>query len=202
MMAAPLTELEAVNSMLAATGQAPVNSFSGTISDQNIARGHLANVVREVCSHGFSFNTDENYVLTPDFEGVIAIPAGAMSVNPMDPRQNLVQRRHPTREAMCLWDKANLTWAITEPVKVRVRWSYTYEALPELARVFAAVKAGRLFLADYVGDAQRERFAQEDEQRAWINLRRDQTAISDINIFDNPRVGRKLIRGRRVWGSE
>lgn len=59
MMAAPLTELEAVNSMLAATGQAPVNSFSGTISDQNIARGHLANVVREVCSHGFSFNTDE-----------------------------------------------------------------------------------------------------------------------------------------------
>ncbi|WP_242078529.1 hypothetical protein [Brevundimonas diminuta] len=202
MMAAPLTELEAVNSMLAATGQAPVNSFSGTISDQNIARGHLANVVREVCSHGFSFNTDENYVLTPDFEGVIAIPAGAMSVNPMDPRQNLVQRRHPTRETMCLWDKANLTWTITDPVKVRVRWSYTYEALPELARVFAAVKAGRLFLADYVGDAQRERFAQEDEQRAWINLRRDQTAISDINIFDNPRVGRKLIRGRRVWGSE
>ena len=202
MMAAPLTELEAVNSMLAATGQAPVNSFSGTISDQNIARGHLANVVREVCSHGFSFNTDENYVLTPDFEGVITSPAGAMSVNPMDPRQNLVQRRHPTRETMCLWDKANLTWAITDPVKVRVRWSYTYEALPELARVFAAVKAGRLFLADYVGDAQRERFAQEDEQRAWINLRRDQTAISDINIFDNPRVGRKLIRGRRVWGSE
>lgn len=202
MMAAPLTELEAVNSMLAATGQAPVNSFSGTISDQNIARGHLANVVREVCSHGFSFNTDENYVLTPDVDGVITIPAGAMSVNPMDPRQNLVQRLHPTHEQMCLWDKANLTWTISEPVKVRIRWSYTYDALPELARVYATVKAGRLFLADFVGDAQRERFAQEDEQRAWINLRRDQTAISDINVFDNPRIGRKLIRGRRVWGSE
>lgn len=48
MYAAPLTELEAVNDMLAVIGQAPVNAFTANNSDQNIARQELAKVVREV----------------------------------------------------------------------------------------------------------------------------------------------------------
>lgn len=122
MYAAPLTELEAVNDMLAVIGQAPVNAFTANNSDQNIARQELAKVVREVCAYGFKFNTDEGHTLLPEIDGTIAIPAGAMSVDPMDPRQDLTPRQHPTN-GMCLWDAANLSWSISEPVICRNRRS-------------------------------------------------------------------------------
>ena len=73
MYAAPLTELEAVNDMLAVIGQAPVNAFTANNSDQNIARQELAKVVREVCAYGFKFNTDEGHTLLPEIDGTIAI---------------------------------------------------------------------------------------------------------------------------------
>src|SRR5690606_13607997 len=74
MLAAPMTELEAVNDMLVGIGQLPVNAIIPEIVDQSIALAELHKVVREVCAYGFKFNTDEDYVLTPDIDGFVAIP--------------------------------------------------------------------------------------------------------------------------------
>lgn len=49
MLAAPMTELEAVNDMLIGIGQLPVNAIIPEIVDQSIALGELNKVVREVC---------------------------------------------------------------------------------------------------------------------------------------------------------
>lgn len=196
MYAAPLTELEAVNDMLAVIGQAPVNAFTANNSDQNTARQELAKVVREVCAYGFKFNTDEGHTLLPEIDGTIAIPAGAMSVDPMDPRQDLTPRQHPTN-GMCLWDAANLSWAISEPVICRIRWSFTFDALPELARGYAVIAAGRKFQARFVGAPELDRFAAEDQQRAWLALQREQAATADINVFRaSDEIARKVNRGR------
>jgi hypothetical protein len=196
MYAAPLTELEAVNDMLAVIGQAPVNAFTANNSDQNIARQELAKVVREVCAYGFKFNTDEGQTLTSDIDGFIAVPSGALSIDPMDPRQDLTVRQHPDK-GFGLWDAANLTWTITQPVSCRLRWSFDYDALPELARGYAVIRAGRKLQARLVGSPELDRFAAEDEQRAWLALQREQAATADINIFRaSHEIAAKIVRGR------
>ena len=70
-LAAPMTELEAVNSMLIAIGQLPVNAITPQLQDQNLALDELHKIVREVCQHGFKFNTDDDYVLIPDIDGSV-----------------------------------------------------------------------------------------------------------------------------------
>ena len=51
------TELEAVNSMLATIGEAPVNSITGTLPlDASLAKNTLNEINREVQSAGWHFN--------------------------------------------------------------------------------------------------------------------------------------------------
>ena len=58
------TKLEAINVMLTAIGESPVNTItSSTTTDVSIAIQILDNVSREVQSVGWHFNTDTNYLL-------------------------------------------------------------------------------------------------------------------------------------------
>ena len=58
MAVAATTELEAVNIMLAAIGEAPINSLIGTLPvDARIAQSTLTEVNKSVQSEGWSFNT-------------------------------------------------------------------------------------------------------------------------------------------------
>ena len=61
------TELEAVNAMLAALGEAPIADFDGGVSlpDVQIALNTLRDAVREVQSMGWKFNTEFGYQLSP-----------------------------------------------------------------------------------------------------------------------------------------
>lgn len=201
MLAAPMTELEAVNDMLIGIGQLPVNAIIPEIVDQSIALGELNKVVREVCLYGFKFNTDEDYVLTPDTDGFIAVPSGALDIDPMNKAQDIVVRKHPAK-GFGLWDAANLTWTINAPIKVRIKWSFTFDALPEAARGYAVIAAGRKFQARVVGDPTADRFGEEDQQRAWLTLQRQQSASADTNLFRaNRTLAAQVFRRGRVWRS-
>ena len=61
---AATTELEAVNTMLAVLGEAPVNSITGTLPlDASLAKTTLSEINREVQSAGWHFNTFYDYTL-------------------------------------------------------------------------------------------------------------------------------------------
>ena len=85
MSIAPLTELQAINQMLAAVGQAPVTSIDTTTDlyrknsddsftqldiptnpDVAMARLTLDEISRECQSEGWSFNREYEWVMTPD----------------------------------------------------------------------------------------------------------------------------------------
>lgn len=201
MYANPISELAAVNSMLLAIGQSPVNAITPQLHDQNVALDTLRKVVREVCQWGYRFNTDDGYLLNPDVDGVVFIPLGAQDVDPSEPRQDLTPRQHPDHSAFALWDAANHTFNIGEPVRVKVKWSFEFEALPEAARSYATAAACRRFQAQTVGDPATNRILEGDEQRAWIALQRSQTAAADINAFRaSPELAAKTSR-RRAWRS-
>lgn len=66
-------ELAAINDMLAAIGESPVNSLEGDMNaDVSNARRILNNINREVQSRGWTFNIIEGEELIPDaFSGQI-----------------------------------------------------------------------------------------------------------------------------------
>ena len=64
MAVAATTEL-AINIMLAAIGEAPINSLVGTLPvDARIAQSTLTEVNKSVQSEGWSFNTEIDVTLT------------------------------------------------------------------------------------------------------------------------------------------
>ena len=64
---ATTTKLEAINSMMTAIGESPVNTITqATTTDVSIALSILENVSREIQSQGWFFNTDLKYTLNPN----------------------------------------------------------------------------------------------------------------------------------------
>lgn len=179
----PMTELEAVNEMLMSIGQAPVSTLAVSgIKDVNIAKAELQKVSRRVQSQGWNWNSDEAYPLSPDVDGVVLIPAGAIKVDPTDKFVNLVQRRHPTK-GLALYDRDNRTFVFEAPVDCDIVWAYEFEDLPETARCYVATAAGRKFQSRVIGSRILDAFQAEDEARAWTLLIREERASRDTNLF-------------------
>lgn len=180
----PLSELEAVNAMLLSIGQAPVNTLNVSgLTDVSVARDKLSEVTRRVLSRGYSFNTDDGYPLSPDAEGIILIPKGALKVKPSGTTKASI-RQHPTK-GRALWNSDMLTWVFAAPEACQVTWGFTFEELPETARCYIATAAGREFQARIVGSQILDSFLDEDVQRAWLLLEREERASRKTNLFRN-----------------
>jgi hypothetical protein len=178
-----MDELEAVNEMLMSIGQAPVNTLNVTgIKDVNIARKELVKVSRRVQTRGWAWNTDENYRLQPDTEGVIMVPQNALSVRPMSACHDFVIRRHDTK-GLALWDRKHLTWSFVAPVATSVIWGFAFEDLPEAARCYIATAAGRKFQARVIGSPILDKFEEEDVTTAWVLLEREERRVRQTNLF-------------------
>lgn len=180
---APMSELEAVNELLISIGQAPVSTLAVSgIRDVNIAKAELQKVSRRVQTRGWNFNTDEAYKLTPDVDGNILIPAGAIKVDASSKFENFVQRRHATK-GLVLYNKDDQTDVFTEPVEVDIVWGFAFEDLPETARCYVATAAGRKFQSRVIGSRILDAFQAEDVQSAWVLLVREERASRDTNMF-------------------
>lgn len=177
-----MTELEAVNEMLMSIGQAPVNTLNVTgIKDVNIAKARLTSETRRVLTQGWNFNTDENYELSPNVDGVILIPSGVIRVDGTSPSDDFTIRRG--NAGMALYNKTDQTFVFAAPVKVKVMWAFAFEDLPETARCYIATAAARRFQARVVGSQILDRYGEEDEAKAWALLQRDERGSRKTNLF-------------------
>lgn len=182
-MISPATTLDAVNEMLMSVGQAPVSTLQVSgIRDVNIAQAELTKVLRRVLSAGWNFNTDTNYELTPDVDGHITIPNGVLKVDASDKTTNYVLRRHDTK-GLCLYNRDDRTFVFTDPVECDIVWGFEFDDLPETARAYIAVSAGRKFQSRVIGSSVLDRFQAEDEQRAYVLLVKEERASRDTNMF-------------------
>lgn len=178
----PMDELEAVNEMLESIGQAPVSSLATGLGDVSLAQSLLRRKTRSVQLEGFDFNTDENYALSPNADGVIVMPQGILRLDPVDPTRNLKRRRHPDGD-LAFWDGDANGWTFTEPVPCRIVWAYAFEDMPDTARHYVALSAARKFQKRIIGSDSLDGFNAEDEMRAWMVLHRDERANRDTNLF-------------------
>lgn len=182
-----MTELEAVNEMLLSIGQAPVNSLNVTgIRDVSIAKFRLDTALRKVLTRGWAFNTDTAYNLSPDIDGIILIPSDALKVD--SDGADVTVRTHPDK-GRALYNRATRSFEFSDPVACTIVWAMGFEDIPQSARDYIAINAARRFQSKSIGSQILDRFEENDETLAWIDLLREERASRNTNIFrSNPAV--------------
>lgn len=164
----PTTELEAINELLKAVGETPVNSLDNLgFTDASIARDTLRTKAREVQSRGWYFNRDEAFTFTPAIDGTVKIPANVLSIRPSSSEDRRIIPR-----GGFLWNATDGTnqYASDSGPTAEVIWMYDFETLPETARRYITVRAATQFQTQVMGNEQVYAFTQDDEKFAWDAL--------------------------------
>ena len=181
------TELEAVNSLLATIGEAPVSSFGSPIApDASRALETIREVTRTTLSRGWWFNTEVNTTLVPDsVSKEVTLPVAILSVS-FGPQGNYVD---PINRGQRVYDRANKTYAFNQSVTVRrLIINLLWDELPETAKSYIRIKASRLFrtrtFVSVIGPA----YDVADETQASAELMSEHYRNSPTNIYNTDGV--------------
>ena len=181
MAVAATTELECINIMLAAIGEAPINSLTGTLPvDARIAQSTLSEVNKSVQSEGWSFNTEIDVKLTRNNIGHVHLSTNILRVD-----ANIHQ--HPTidpiQRGLKLYDRQNNKYEFDEDLICTVVYFRDFDEIPEPARHYINIQAARKFVDRLVSDQALRTYTQQDEQRARAILMETDLANGDHNIL-------------------
>ena len=181
MTVAATTELEAINIMMAAIGEAPINTLTGTLpADVVMAQSTLTEINKQVQSEGWSFNTEIDVTLTRDSSNNVNLSSDVLRVD-----ANIHQ--HPTidpiQRGLKLYDRQNNTFVFEEDLICTVVYLRTFAEIPEQARYYITIRAARLFVDRLVGDDGLRTYTQQDETRARVILTETDYANADHNLL-------------------
>lgn len=190
---ARMTELEAVNLMLGAIGEAPVTSLSVTGNlDLDAAKQVLTEVNRRVQSRGWHFNTDEEVVWTPDAgTGEITLGVAVMEFDTVSysRSRDLVERNGK------VWDRDNQTYDLgQQDVCVDVIYLLDFEECPNVVREYIAYRAAERFLKRQLGQDARDADIEQARTDAWAALVQTEQRTSDKSLFRDNYWAYKTLR--------
>jgi len=147
-------------------------------------------VIIELCSNGWYFNTSYKYELIPDNLGFINLSSNVLK---------LINSKNYIKKSGKLYDQKNETFIFNENVFADIVVLINYQDLPELAKDYVDIKANRRFislLSSKLGkDKYRgliQRYTDKEEAKALLNLRRENNRTAKLNIF-NDRFVRRIL---------
>ena len=131
MALARTTELEAVNTMLSAVGEPPINFLDGQKNaDAAIARNILTEISRDVQMQGWHFNTQINVTLTPGSDTFITLSDNVVRADiEYWTSGGSSDNRDITQRGNRLFNKTDNTYAFTKDVKATVVYLLDWERL-------------------------------------------------------------------------
>ena len=181
MAVAATTELECINIMLAAIGEAPINTLTGTLPvDAVTAQKTLAEINKDVQNEGWSFNQEFNVKLTRDGSNQIALGTDILKVdaNVFDhPTIDVIQR------GLKMYDRKNNTFVFDTDLTCNVTYFRNFDEIPESARRYINIRAARVFVDRLVGDDGLRTYTAQDEARARANLMENDMDNADHNVL-------------------
>lgn len=188
------TKLEAVNTMIAVIGEAPVNTLGGTAVPITVVQAEnvLDETSRAVQSEGWHFNTEHEYPFTPDAtNSKITLPSNVLTID-LDPQ--IYTDVDPVQRGNTLYDRKKHTDIWTKEVKASVTFQLDFTEIPEQFRNYITIKAARIFSNRFLGSREIEGFALRDEVEAKARAIDSDSENADRTIFDNYSVMRVLDR--------
>ena len=181
MAVAATTELECINIMLAAIGEAPINTLTGTLPvDAVTSQKTLAEINKDVQNEGWSFNQEFNVKLTRDASNQIALGTDMLKVdaNVFDhPTIDVIQR------GLKMYDRKNNTYVFDTDLTCNITYFRNFDEIPESARRYINIRAARVFVDRLVGDDGLRTYTAQDEARARANLMENDMDNADHNVL-------------------
>jgi hypothetical protein len=198
------TLLEAVNICLATIGEAPVNSLeTQQVGEAAEAERALLEFHKEGQAQGWSWNRETEVPFHRDSDtGELTVPANIVQWAPSRVEWN---GRFQLRGAR-VYDLQTRSYAITEAtIYANVVTLLSWDESPEVYNRWATIRAARVFGNRAVGNTTTYQLTQADQDEAWANLLRIDTAQSQPNALTGgdswatfrPRLG---VGGRRGSG--
>jgi len=181
-------ELAAVNDMLSAIGESPVNTLEGDANaDVANCRRILNGVNIEVQSKGWTFNIEEDATLTPDvFSKLINWLPDFLSVKATSGATVYTNR------GGYVYDRTAKTDEFTGPLTVSLIRLRGFEEMPVQFRTYIVAKAARRFNIRFFGAAEIEASLQLEEQDAWQAVQEFELDYGNFNMLD----GDAFVAGR------
>ena len=182
-----LTELNAINEVLAAVGQAPVTTLDQTNPDVSIIQQTLKNVSREVQSEGWHFNKEYNYKLTPQTDQTIAITDNMLQVD-------LSQRHHASKDVVRrdgkLYDKwkepRKDAYKFDGDVYADIVWYFDWLDLPVSIQDYIIARTTTISSTRLVGDPAQYQILQQSEASKRANALEYDCNQADYTFFGHP----------------
>jgi hypothetical protein len=191
----PMTELEAVNAMLAAISESPVATLDDdTVLDAAQARTTLLNEMRAIQSKGWHWNSDYEYELTPNVSNNILIPATAAFVDP-----SKIAGKDYVWRGTRLYDRKNKTYVITEAVKCDIIWLLPFEEMPECFRRYVYIAAITKFVDQQMGDQAIHQYTEQDHLEARVEIERSEARTADRNVLGGSWSVARTLQRRSAW---
>ena len=179
------SELEAVNTILSATGEAPVNSLTGSLPiDATQALSLLKEISREVQSAGWHFCSFYNYTLSLDVDSKIPLATNIMRVD-LDINKYSPATYNVIKRGGFLFNKKDNTYVFDKALDAKVVLYLPFDELPENARRYITIRAARIFQDRLLGANTLHGFGIVDEQNAMAILKQEEADTADHSIFNN-----------------
>tara|TARA_R100000306_G_C4351297_1_gene130264 strand:- start:403 stop:1008 length:606 start_codon:yes stop_codon:yes gene_type:complete len=176
----PITELDSVNILLAAVGEAAVSSLeTATTVDVTQAKNLISNINREVQQKGWHFNTEWDVVLSVDSDS--RIPLGTSVLSVYSPTKLTTIRGREGSPFLYDLDNNTFIWttAINDAVTITL---LDFEDIPQTARQYITTKAARVFQEEIVGQVSAETVNRQEEAEAYADLLDDEGERSGFNV--------------------
>ena len=193
----PVNELQAVNMLLAAIGEAAVSSLeTATTVDVTQAKNLLSNINREVQQKGWHFNTEWDVILSLDSDS--RIPLGTSILSIYSPTKLTTIRGREGSPFLYDLDKNTFTWGVSVNDAVTITL-LDFEDIPQTARQYITTKAARIFQEEIIGQVSAEAVNRQEEVESYADLMDDEGERSGFNVgfgtldmYNTTKLHRKL----------
>ena len=187
-----LSELEAVNLMLATISVAPVSTL-GTSGDLNVsvAKQMLYDTSREVQSYGYFFNMERDYPLPKDASDEITLPKNTLFLSLND---EFAPNTVATLRGSKLYNIKKHNYKFDKDLKGTITWFLTWDELPQPARQYIAIKSARKFQLRMLPDDYTSKYSQQEELEAKAQLEDYDAMTRQYNMADQNTVFKILAR--------
>jgi len=210
---ARITELQAINRMLAGIGQSPITQAgldNAANPDVAIAKETLYEVSRQIQSEGWAFNKEYNVILSPNTDqeiriadDVMQVDASNMTYRGRDSRSNYYQTDTYGMVANAnmdviiksgyLYDKRNKTKKFQKPVQCTVTYYRTFENCPPPIQYFISDQAALVLCQRVIGDSTMYQMLAQRATDSRTYALQYETEQGDYSFFGSPAGGQYYV---------
>jgi hypothetical protein len=180
------SELEAINYILGAVGQAPVTTLDQLNPDVAIAYDTLQHTNRQIQEEGWTFNREYEYPIVPDNNGNVIIPSNMLQLDLSDLYEN--RGIDAVKRNGKLYNKTDHTFIWTGALKCDVLWLFNYDDVPPPIQSFIRAKAALDTSQKIVGDSSLYQMIQQRVEEGRSNAMEYETTQGDYSFFGSSKM--------------